>query len=689
MFPMVEMSRLTVAAPLEAMDDVLAACDHLGCVHVQPYEQFEEGIGVGQAAAQEGRGELLTSVRAVRAATSAVNASGAMPRKQVESLIEGSFPGRIETVMELLRGIDETHASIQTLAEERDVMGRLAPLDLPLELLNGISGLEVLVAETSKASKVRDALGDLAKDCEVLAKDRIVAVACRPAHAPEVQIVLGQLGAKVVQVPPGEGRAGKREAEAKSNILRLEAKITSDQASVDAWVEANGRDLVCVHELLERQENLASAPTQMAVADRAFAMDAWIPTTRADEVKAALKPHASLVEVEAWDGGHHGHDDHDDHGHGHGPEPPVEFDNPSATKPFELMVDLVGRPSYGTYDPTSLMMFTFPMIFGAILGDWGFGLVIVALAMFLRSKPMAADPVVKNGITILLWMGIWCILWGFYFAEGFGFVWDNYTWVTYEFTNGNSPLGFLYPDKPVELLSEDLGALIGMNHLTYPLHRASPGHGLEEYVMFSIYLGVIHLMVGFTIGFLNVLKAHGAAAAFFEKGSWILILIGGFFHARLFIVYEGDLFSLNAYSATVLVGIVCLIIGLAVYEKFGWAGGIIMGPIETFGLLANTLSYLRVMGVGVAGVKIAEVSITMGWEVMMTQFAAGGIGFLWGAIAFLLFLGIQVFAIALGLLSPSIHAARLHFVEWMGKFHNGSGAPFSPVGGRSIHVEGA
>ena len=160
-------------------------------------------------------------------------------------------------------------------------------------------------------------------------------------------------------------------------------------------------------------------------------------------------------------------------------------------------------------------------------------------------------------------------------------------------------------------------------------------------------------------------------------------------HARLFIAYDGDLFALNAYSAVMLVGILCLIVGLAVYEKFGWAGGIIMGPIETFGLLANTLSYLRVMGVGVAGVKIAEVSISMGWEVMLTQFAAGGIGYLLGAIAFLLFLGIQAFAIALGLLSPSIHAARLHFVEWMGKFHSGSGVPFTPVGGRSIHVEGA
>ena len=75
---------------------------------------------------------------------------------------------------------------------------------------------------------------------------------------------------------------------------------------------------------------------------------------------------------------------------------------------------------------------------------------------------------------------------------------------------------------------------------------------------------------------MNVLKAHGAAAAFFEKGSWILILLGGF--ASFVHNYDGDLFALNAYSAVMLVGILCLIVGLAVYEKFGWAGGIIMGP---------------------------------------------------------------------------------------------------------------
>ena len=72
-----------------------------------------------------------------------------------------------------------------------------------------------------------------------------------------------------------------------------------------------------------------------------------------------------------------------------------------------------------------------------------------------------------------------------------------------------------------------------------------------------------------------------------------------------------------------IVGVLILIVALAIYEGFGWAGGIIMGPIETFGLLANTLSYLRVMAVGVAGVKIAEIGNNVGFASMTDAFAAG------------------------------------------------------------------
>jgi len=297
--------------------------------------------------------------------------------------------------------------------------------------------------------------------------------------------------------------------------------------------------------------------------------------------------------------------------------------------------------------------------------------------MWLGTMPFAADPVAKNGITILKWMGVWCMIWGFLFAEGFGFVWDD----TGQMGDA-SPLAGIYAWTYENItFPAFVTDTLNMSYTKIPFHRATTS--LNEYVLLSVYLGVAHLMFGFILGFINVARAHGVVAAFFEKGSWIIILAAGTLHIYGFLTTDQGVFDATPYAIATLVGVGCLIIGLAVFEKFGLAGGLIMGPIETFGLLANTLSYLRVMGVGVAGVKIAEVSITMGWDLM---WSGGGVVSI--VLGLVLFLFIQAFALALGLLSPSIHAARLHFVEWMGKFYDGSGRVFTPIGGRTLHTEG-
>ena len=362
--------------------------------------------------------------------------------------------------------------------------------------------------------------------------------------------------------------------------------------------------------------------------------------------------------------------------------PPIEFVNGKATEPFELLVDLVGRPKYGTYDPSMLLMMTFPLFYGMILGDWGYGLLIYLLASFLGSKPFAKDPLAQNGITILKWMGAWCIIWGIIFAEGFGFVWDD----TGQLGN-SSPFNAFYDWTYANVhIPHAIADLLNLGGLHMPFHRASPGHGLQEYVVLSVYIGIAHIFLGLVIGLVTVYKAHGAAAAYFEKGSWILILTGGSMQARNMVMGYDGLFDVQIWTFLIIIGLASLIVGLAVYEKFGWVGGLIMGPIETFGLLANTLSYLRIMGVGVAGVKIAEVSITMGWEKIGPALDSGDvISLILGVVLFVL---IQLFAIALGILSPTIHAVRLHFVEWMGKFYDGSGSAFAPLGGRTLHVEG-
>jgi V/A-type H+-transporting ATPase subunit I len=681
MFDTVAMSRLTVAAPVEHMEEVLRVSTKLGCVHIESYDNFEDGISVGQASTSEEANRtssLLAKVRAAVSAFNPVNTEGPVPLRRVKELLEGSFGDELQKGLEFLDTQRDAEVELAVLDEQIHLLKRLEPLNMDLELLSGSGRVEVYVAETKKSSKAAGVFGSLLSKVELASAPGIVAVACLPAEGAEVQMALGELGGKPVQIPNLEGSPTAALKSLSTKRREVEGVMFSASEDAQRWARNNGRNILAIHEYLSKEDEINTAPTRLAVTGQAFALDAWVPTSQESAVRTALKSMVSHIEIEAYVDDHH-HGDHDDD-HDHHPEatPPVALENDVVSRPFELLVGLVGRPSYGTFDPTFFMMLTFPMIYGLILGDFGYGFIILLIGLGLGTLPMANDPVAKNGITILKWMGVWCMIWGFIFAEGFGFVWDK----TGQMGTDSPLAGFYAWTYDAITFPSFITETMNMSYMHVPFHRAADS--IDEYVLLSVYLGVAHLMFGFILGFINVARAHGLVAAFFEKGSWMIILVGGFMHIYAFLTDA----SVEATTATpwallTLFGIGCLVIGLAVFEKFGWAGGAIMGPIETFGLLANTLSYLRVMGVGVAGVKIAEVSIVMGWDLMWS-----GAGILSLILGFVLFIFIQAFAIALGLLSPSIHAARLHFVEWMGKFYDGSGRVFSPLGGRTLHTEG-
>lgn len=668
---------MTLAAPVDAMADIVRACSDLGCVHIEDYTQFEEGIGVGHAIQGEDAANvsaLLLKVRAVRSSVSVFNAKGAMSATAAKGMTE-KLESEVDKALAYIEAIREAEAEITNLEDQVRIFEKLAPLNISLDLLSGYSGVEVYVAETANSSKAAKVFADLRNDVEFLAPAGLVAVACAPNKAAEVQMALAELNAKAIQLPSGEGKPGQRASDARKAIADAETKMESNQKNLDAWAEKHGSNLVIAEEYLQREDAIFTSPTSLAVSNQAFALDAWVPTANSENARSKLKNLVSHLEIEEHVDDHHHHGGHD--GHHAEPEPPIAYQNGGAAEPFELVVDLVGRPKYGTFEPTSLIMITLPLLYGLILGDFGYGFVIVLLALWLRSLPFAKEPMGKNATTVLFWMGIWCMFWGFVFAEGFGFIWDE-SW---------SPLEGFYAwtkDLTYGFKSSDIGKALGLGHTYVPFHRADSA--LTDYVLLSVYVGVFHLFLGFIIGFFNVLKGHGIVAAFFEKGSWMMILGGGFLHIYGFMKGNNELLAGTIPAFVVVAGVLILIVALAIFEGFGWAGGVIMGPIETFGLLANTLSYLRIMAVGVAGVKIAEISNTMGFASMVDAFSAGDYHLV--AVFFLLWIGIQAFAIALGLLSPTIHAARLHFVEWMGKFYDGSGRVFSPLGGQPLHVEG-
>ncbi|MDA1129928.1 MAG: V-type ATP synthase subunit I [archaeon] len=679
MFVTVDMSRLTVAAPVDKMEQILRICSDMGCVHIEEYGNFEDGIGVGQAIDSTDANSvstLLTKVRGANAHYSPDNIKGPKSVSEIQKMINSGFEEIVDHGLAFADAVRDAEAEIDSKGDQLAVLRRIEPLNIPLDLLTSTGRLEVYVSESAKSKTLYNTIiQEMGKDVEVHAESNVIAIACLSKHATDVQLILNSQSARAIQVPSGVGSPSEVISSLTKDIDKLMITVKENSALGGAWVATHGRDLVIMEEYLTREDAIFTAPTLCAVSKQAFAIDAWVPTENASEVKSALSSFASHVEVEEHVDDHH---HAEDEGHHHS-SPPIALDNGVISEPFEMLVDLVGRPKYGTFDPTVMMMMTFPLIYGMILGDWGYGLIILMLAKWLGSKPFAVDPIAKSGITILTWMGAWCIIWGIIFAEGFGFIWDGsagasgptigiiaefYTWTYNTFH-----------------VPETVGILTGLTGLHMPFHRAVDGYGLQEYLLLSIYIGVLHLFSGFIIGLVNVYKAHGFAAAYFEKGSWILILIGGFMQCRNMVSGYNELFEFQIWTALLLIGIVSLIIGLAIFEKFGWIGGLIMGPIETFGLLANTLSYLRIMAVGVAGVKIAELSITMGWDLM---WSGDIISFIIGLI---LFTFIQIFALALGLLSPSIHAIRLHFVEWMGKFYDGSGVIFNPLGGRTLHAE--
>ena len=125
MFDTVAMSRLTVAAPLSNMEDVLRACTNEGCVHVETYANFEDGIQVGQAINSDEANEVSALLAKVRAAVSAfkpVNADGPLPVRKIKDLISGDFPSELQDSLNHLDQQRDAEAEVALLVDQIKLM---------------------------------------------------------------------------------------------------------------------------------------------------------------------------------------------------------------------------------------------------------------------------------------------------------------------------------------------------------------------------------------------------------------------------------------------------------------------------------------------------------------------------------------------------------------------------------------
>jgi V/A-type H+-transporting ATPase subunit I len=340
------------------------------------------------------------------------------------------------------------------------------------------------------------------------------------------------------------------------------------------------------------------------VTSRAFALEGWTPRAEAKHLIELLQRRlgpliaAEELATEEW----------------LGDDVPVVLANPRILRPFESLVRMMPLPRYGTIDPTPFIALFFPLLFGLMLADVGYGLLLAALAFVFhrRSKPGSA---LRVATEIAGPCALFAILAGVLFGEFFG----------------------------------DFGRrAFGLHPILF-----DRGEAAVASLFVAIGLGVVHIGLGLVLGV--VAKWRRAPRHAIGSGISALMVV--------FIVLA-FLAALEILPRALLTpSVVALLIAFPVLVALEGA----IAPIEFLSTIANILSYARVMALGMASVMLAVVANRM----------AGAVGS--AVVGFLFALLFHLVNFAIGVFGPTVHALRLHYVEFFGKFYSPGGLSYQPL----------
>jgi V/A-type H+-transporting ATPase subunit I len=295
---------------------------------------------------------------------------------------------------------------------------------------------------------------------------------------------------------------------------------------------------------------------------------------------------------------------------------PVVMKNPAYFRPFELFTRILPLPRYTSYDPTPFVGVFFPLFFGMILGDVGYGLVLAALALLIMRKYRHRKNVV-DAAKIAGVAAAYSVLFGVLYCE----------------LLGDLGSGLLKKVSPIQI--DRRAAVMPM-------------------LYFAVAVGVFHIVLGIFLGFISSLRRGQKRETMYRLLSILFIVCVTMLVVSFFDVVPGLLTR-------------PIVIAILVFSPFLLFTGGALAPFELIKSVGNIISYARIMAIGLTSVLLAHV--------------ANRLGGLTGDIALGILVGglLHALNIVLGVFSPTIHAIRLHYVEFFGKFMEHGGRRFEPL----------
>lgn len=328
--------------------------------------------------------------------------------------------------------------------------------------------------------------------------------------------------------------------------------------------------------------------------------------------------------------------------------PPTLYKNNAVVKNFETITNMYSPVSYREFDPNTVMSLFYSIFLGFIMGDIGYGLLMLVGGGFIYLKKRDRDSGLKRLAGVFAVGGLFSVIWGFLFNSLFG--------IALPF------LPTLMPDA-----QNDMWSFMGIS--------------VPAVLVISLEIGVIQLMAGYVCRAWQCWRRGQIADGILDGMVWAAFSVG----VGIAVVGLIDGFNMPVL-ATVggIIAAACLAIAvLTAGRKEKLLGKFTKGFGAAYGIInyvSDVLSYARLYGLMLSGAVIAQIV-----SQYSVQFITGG-NPAFVILGVVLMLVGHVFNLAIGLLGAYIHDARLQYVEFYGRFYEGEGELFSPLGSQHKYV---
>jgi V/A-type H+-transporting ATPase subunit I len=483
-----------------------------------------------------------------------------------------------------------------------------------------------------------------------------------------------------------------RDLERKLGALRQEQSAIQEKSR--SLIERRSEDLDALWAQLRVNELFYRVQTYFKRTARTVVFTGWLPASKKRVVSEDLsrvtggkcylewhepsEPEAAEIAVES---------------------PPVQFRNPRFLAPFQMLVANFGVPEYGTIDPTPFVMVIYLIMFGLMFADLGQGALLLltgVIGAFLTLRKKAGDGAGgkmgdktgaagkpgraaaagkarggagtwQNLSRLMVWCGAASIIGGVLFGSTFGYTLFKPLWFDFHgIVRGHI---------------RETGSLI---------------HSVFNILAITVYFGITVIFIGLLFNWVNLIIKKRWIELVLDKGGilggWIY---GGGIYVASYMVrhdYKGfppftQVFFLVALPALLFVfkGPLHFLrerresgkrFGFSTLMTFGMDWGVEL--LEIFSrYLSNTLSFMRVAGLGIAHVSLMAAFFEI--AAMMNPGAGGGnAGGLTAAGIVVIVFG-NILVIGLEGLSAGIQSLRLNYYEFFTKFFHGTGKLYSPI----------